>query len=110
MVGHTGVFEAAVKAVETVDTCFGKVAEALLAKGGAFMVTADHGNAETMIDLESHGPMTAHTINHVPLIMAGMGDVVLREGGKLSDLAPTLLEMMSVPQPKLMTGLSIIKK
>jgi 2,3-bisphosphoglycerate-independent phosphoglycerate mutase len=110
MVGHTGIFEAAVKAVETVDACFGKVADALLAKGGAFMVTADHGNAETMIDLESHGTMTAHTINHVPLIMAGMGDVVLREGGKLSDLAPTLLEMMSVPQPVLMTGLSIIKK
>ncbi len=110
MVGHTGVFEAAVKAVETVDTCFGKVAQALLAKGGAFMVTADHGNAETMIDFVHHSPMTAHTINHVPLIMAGMGDVELREGGKLSDLAPTLLEMMSVPQPKLMTGLSIIKK
>lgn len=110
MVGHTGVFSAAVRAVEAVDTCFGRVAEAILAKGGALIVTADHGNAETMVDLNTHGPMTAHTINHVPLILAGMGDVTLREGGKLCDLAPTLLEMMSVKQPELMTGLSLIKK
>lgn len=110
MVGHTGIFEAAVKAVETVDTCFGKVADAILAKGGALIVTADHGNAETMVDMETHGPMTAHTINHVPMILAGMGDVALREDGKLSDLAPTLLEMMEIQQPEQMTGLSIIKK
>ncbi|MBQ7858862.1 MAG: 2,3-bisphosphoglycerate-independent phosphoglycerate mutase [Faecalibacterium sp.] len=109
MVGHTGVFEAAVKAVEAVDTAAGKVIDAVLAKGGAVILTADHGNADKMLN-EDNTPFTAHTTNVVPCLIAGCGDLKLREGGVLSDLVPTMLEIMQVEQPKEMTGKSLIVK
>lgn len=109
MVGHTGVFEAAVKAIEAVDTCLGRVAEKLEEKHGHFIVTADHGNAEEMLT-EDGRPMTAHSTNRVPCIVAGAGDVKLSDTGRLSDLTPTLLDMMAVEQPKEMTGTSLIQR
>jgi 2,3-bisphosphoglycerate-independent phosphoglycerate mutase len=108
MVGHTGVFDAAVKAVEAVDRCAGKVIDAVLAAGGAVILTADHGNADKMMN-EDGTPFTAHTTNVVPCLVAGIGDAQLREGGVLSDLVPTMLEIMDVPQPEEMTGKSLIK-
>ena len=107
MVGHTGVFEAAVKAVEAVDECVGKTVDAVLAKGGAALITADHGNADKMYE-EDGSPFTAHTTNLVPLIVVGAGDVKLREGGVLADLAPTMLKILELQQPKEMTGKSIV--
>ncbi|HEX7510335.1 MAG TPA: 2,3-bisphosphoglycerate-independent phosphoglycerate mutase, partial [Chitinivibrionales bacterium] len=107
MVGHTGVFEATVKAVETVDTCVHDVVEAVLAKGGVCLVCADHGNAEQM-KLADGSPMTAHTTNPVPFMLIGAGGVTLRGDGKLSDIAPTMLEFLNIPQPKEMTGTSLI--
>ncbi len=107
MVGHTGVFEAAKAAVEAVDECLGRVMDAILAKGGAALITADHGNADQMYE-EDGSPFTAHTTNPVRLIVAGYGDCKLREGGKLCDLSPTILKMMNIPQPEEMTGESII--
>jgi 2,3-bisphosphoglycerate-independent phosphoglycerate mutase len=107
MVGHTGVFEATVKAVETVDTCVHDVVEAALAKGGVCLVTADHGNAEQM-KLADGSPMTAHTTNPVPLMLIGAGNARLREDGKLSDIAPTMLEFLEIPKPGEMTGASLI--
>lgn len=109
MVGHTGVFEAAKKAVETVDTCLAKVVDAIVEKGGAVLITADHGNAEVMVNYETGKPMTAHTTNVVPLIVAGLGNVELRNDGKLSDLAPTVLDILTVNQPDEMTGTSLVK-
>lgn len=108
MVGHTGFYDAAVAAVTAVDQCLGQVIEKLLAMGGKAIVTADHGNAEEMYDPATHGPMTAHTTNPVPCIIVGEGAVDLRSGGKLCDLAPTLLEMMGLDQPKEMEGVSLI--
>ncbi|SJZ43256.1 2,3-bisphosphoglycerate-independent phosphoglycerate mutase [Garciella nitratireducens] len=107
MVGHTGVFEAAVKAIETVDDCVGKVVEAILRNGGKIIVTADHGNAEQMLDYHTKKPHTAHTSNLVPCIVAGAGDLNLKEG-KLADIAPTLLDLMNLEKPEEMTGESII--
>jgi len=107
MVGHTGVFDAVVKAVETVDACTGAVADAVLAKGGAVIVTADHGNAEQMM-LADGSPMTAHTLNDVPLILMGVAGAKLREGGMLCDIAPTLLHILGLEKPKEMTGKSLI--
>lgn len=106
MVGHTGVFEAAVKAVEAVDTCVGKVVEATTSMGGALILTADHGNADKMVE-EDGSPFTAHTTAPVPVLIAGC-DCEVREGGKLSDLSPTLLKLMDIPVPAEMTGTSII--
>ncbi len=108
MVGHTGVFDAAVKAAEAVDQCMGAVVDAILEKGGAAIITADHGNAECML-LPDGTPMTAHTTNPVPAIICGVGDVTLREGGKLCDIAPTLLQILDIPQPEEMTGLTLLK-
>ncbi|MBW1936161.1 MAG: 2,3-bisphosphoglycerate-independent phosphoglycerate mutase [Deltaproteobacteria bacterium] len=103
MVGHTGVFNAAVKAGETVDECVGVVTDAALAKGGAVIITADHGNGECML-LDDGSPMTAHTTNPVPVIVCGVGDVELIKDGRLCDLAPTLLKILGIEQPVEMTG------
>ena len=108
MVGHTGVFEAAVKAVEAVDACAGKVIDAVLAAGGKVLLTADHGNADQMYEPDG-APFTAHTTNPVPFLVAGAGDVKLREGGVLADIAPTMLKLMGLPQPEEMTGKSIVE-
>ncbi len=102
MVGHTGVLAAAVKAVETVDTCLGRIADAVQAKGGALLVTADHGNCEMMRDPETGGPHTAHTTNHVPVLLAGHAGQL--HDGRLADIAPTLLALLGVAQPAEMTG------
>ena len=107
MVGHTGVFEAAVKAVEAVDTCVGKVVAAVEEMGGATLITADHGNADKMFE-EDGSPFTAHTTNPVKFCVVGY-PCELREGGKLADIAPTMLKIMNLPQPKEMDGVSIIK-
>ena len=109
MVGHTGVFDAAVKAVEAVDECLGRTIDAIREMGGIALVTADHGNADQMIDYETGGAFTAHTTNKVPLIMVGAGDKKLKEG-RLADLAPTLLELMGEEKPSAMTGESLIVK
>ncbi len=103
MVGHTGSLEAATKAVEAVDTGLGRIAEAVLASGGALLVTADHGNAELMRDPVTGGPHTAHTTNPVPVILAGVKGATLHDG-RLADLAPTLLKLMGIEQPPEMTG------
>ena len=107
MVGHTGIFDAAVKAVEAVDTCVGKVVDKILEKNGKVLITADHGNAECLIDPETGGVFTAHTTNPVPLIVIGEGNVKLKHG-KLGDLAPTMLDMMGLDKPEEMTGESLI--
>ncbi|MBR3268075.1 MAG: 2,3-bisphosphoglycerate-independent phosphoglycerate mutase [Oscillospiraceae bacterium] len=107
MVGHTGIFDAAVQAVEAVDDCIGQVTEAILAKGGKVIITADHGNADKMME-DDGSPFTAHTTNPVPAIVIGTQYKKLREGGVLADLAPTLLQMMELPQPEEMTGKSLI--
>ena len=111
MVGHTGVLDAAVKAVETVDECIGRIVEEVRRVDGVILITADHGNAEQMIDYTTGDPHTAHTTNPVPLIIAGLGDDVnLREGGRLADLAPTMLDIMGEAKPVEMTGESLIIK
>jgi len=107
MVGHTGVFEAAVKAVEAVDTCVGKVVEAVNEMNGVTLITADHGNADKMFE-EDGSPFTAHTTNPVKFCVVGY-DCKLREGGRLADIAPTMLKIMNLPQPAEMDGVSIIE-
>ena len=106
MVGHTGVFEAAKAAVEAVDTCVGKVAAAIDEMGGVLLITADHGNADKMVDDDGE-PFTAHTTNPVPFCVVGY-PCKLREGSVLADIAPTMLKIMDLPQPEEMTGKSII--
>ena len=108
MVGHTGVFDAAVKAVETVDECVGSLYEAVMDNGGTLFITADHGNADMMMEPDGSA-FTAHTTFDVPFIVCNCGDVELREGGKLCDIVPTMLKVMNIAQPKEMTGTSIIK-
>ena len=108
MVGHTGVFEAAVKAVEAVDTCLGRLLAALEKAGGRAFLTADHGNADQMAD-ENGAPFTAHTTNPVPFVAIGFGDIKLRSGGRLADIAPTMLQAMGLPQPEEMTGRSLLE-
>ncbi len=108
MVGHTGIFDAAVKAVEAVDECVGKTLEALEKVGGVALITADHGNADKMYDFDG-SPFTAHTTFPVPLAVVGY-DCKLREGGVLADLSPTMLEILGLEKPKEMTGTSIIVK
>ena len=107
MVGHTGVFDAAVKAVEAVDAAVKEVVEAVLAADGCAFLTADHGNAEKMMNPDGT-PFTAHTTNVVPFVAIGCGDVKLREGGCLADIAPTMLPYIGLPVPAEMTGKSII--
>ena len=108
MVGHTGVFDAAVKAVETVDTCVGQVVDATLKMGGIAMITADHGNAEQMTEPDG-SPMTAHTTTPVPFILCGAG-TELRSGGRLADIAPTILDVMGLACPPEMDGKTLIVK
>ncbi len=106
MVGHTGVFDAAVKAVEAVDACVGKVTDAIAEMGGVSLITADHGNADKMFE-EDGSPFTAHTTNPVPFCVIGY-PCQLREGGKLADIAPTMLQILGLEQPEEMTGKSLI--
>jgi 2,3-bisphosphoglycerate-independent phosphoglycerate mutase len=110
MVGHTGSLEATVRAIETVDACVGRIVEATLARGGSLIVTADHGNAEEMRDPVSGAPHTAHTSYPVPLVVAGEAfrGRELRDGGRLADVAPTLLEMIGLPKPREMKGGSLL--
>ena len=110
MVGHTGVMEAAVQAVKAVDDCLGRVVDALIKRGGKVIVTADHGNAEQMIDAETGEPFTAHTTNPVPVVLIDPEHPKrkLRSGGLLADLAPTLLQLMNLKKPAEMTGQSLI--
>ena len=112
MVGHTGVMEAAVKAVKTVDECIGRVVDAILAKGGKAIITADHGNADQMVDPQTGEPFTAHTTNPVPVIVVDPQHkkYALRSGGRLADLCPTMLDMMGLPKPAEMTGESLIER
>ncbi len=111
MVGHTGVLEAAVQAVGTVDRCVGKAVDALVEAGGQMFICADHGNAEQLIDYEAGGSFTAHTINPVPFILVNYDPAyTLKEGGCLADIIPTLIEMMGMEQPKEMTGQSLLVK
>ena len=109
MVGHTGSLDAAIKAVEAIDECVGKIVKAVEKVNGVLLITADHGNAEQMIDYKTGEPHTAHTTNPVPLILVGMEDIKLKEG-KLADLAPTMLDIMGLEKPEEMTGESLIEK
>ena len=111
MVGHTGSLEAAIKAVETVDECLGKVVNLVEEKQGNLIITADHGNAEQMIDYKTGEPHTAHTTNPVPIILVTPNkDLKLKSGGKLADLAPTMLDLMNLEKPEEMTGESLLDK
>ena len=111
MVGHTGSFEAAVKAVQAVDTCLGRIVEAIRSKKGHLLVTADHGNAELMVNHETGKVHTAHTTNLVPLIlMSDSLKTATLEAGKLCDIAPTLLDLAGIQQPTAMTGHSLVHK
>jgi len=110
MVGHTGFEPAAIKAVETVSLCLQKLVDSVEKHGGKILITADHGNAEQMVDDDGHTPHTAHTTNPVPLILAGSGASAMElKNGRLCDIAPTILQLMSIKQPDAMTGESLIK-
>jgi 2,3-bisphosphoglycerate-independent phosphoglycerate mutase len=106
MVGHTGSIPAAVSAVEAVDTCLGEVLDAVLGRGGVCVVTADHGNADNMLEPDG-SPNTAHSTNPVPVVVT-VEDVELRAGGILADVAPTVLDLLGIEQPAQMTGRSLI--
>ena len=111
MVGHTGNLDAAIKAVEALDECVGKVVDEVVKKGGNLLITADHGNAEQMIDYDTGEPHTAHTTNPVPLILISADSTLkLKSGGKLADLAPTMLDLMKLDKPDEMTGESLLDK
>ena len=107
MVGHTGVFDAAVKAVEAVDDCVGQVVNAVVKMDGVALITADHGNADKMI-AEDGSPFTAHTTNLVPFCVVNH-PCILRDGGRLADIAPTMLQLLGLSQPDEMDGKSLIK-
>jgi 2,3-bisphosphoglycerate-independent phosphoglycerate mutase len=111
MVGHTGVIPAAVKAIEVVDECVGKIVDAVKSVNGTMFICADHGNADMMIDYETGEPWTAHTTNPVPFILVNYDPAyTLREGGCLADIIPTLIECMGEEQPSEMTGKSLLIK
>lgn len=111
MVGHTGIEDAAIKAVETVDECVGRTVEAIKKANGQMFICADHGNAEQLVDYQTGDPFTAHTTNPVPFILVNYDPAyTLRENGCLADIAPTLIEMMGMEQPKEMTGKSLLRK
>ena len=110
MVGHTGVIEAATKACKTVDECVGKIAKACEEKGIMMLLTADHGNAEVMVNTDTGKPQTAHTTNKVPFVVInGPKDIELAEDGALCNIAPTVLKLLGIPQPKEMNCESLIK-
>jgi 2,3-bisphosphoglycerate-independent phosphoglycerate mutase len=109
MVGHTGIFDAAVQAIEALDACVGKLADAVLAAGGEMLITADHGNAEQMQDASTGQAHTAHTNFVVPLVYVGERKIELADGGRLCDVAPSLLTLLDLPQPAEMTGHSLIR-
>jgi 2,3-bisphosphoglycerate-independent phosphoglycerate mutase len=109
MVGHSGNFDAAVKAIECIDVCLGRIKEALEKTGGEMLVTADHGNAEQMENVETHQAHTAHTSNVVPLIYFGRKAQFIPNGGALSDIAPTMLHLMGLDKPSAMTGHSLLE-
>ena len=110
MVGHTGIMEAAIKAIEVVDECVGKTVDAILDVDGQMFICADHGNAEKLLD-EDGEPFTAHTTNPVPFVLVNYDeDYTLREGGCLADIVPTMIEMMGMEQPAEMTGKSLLIK
>lgn len=109
MVGHTGVIPAAIKAVETVDNCIGKILKEIKKLGGALLITADHGNCDMMLTKDNK-PITSHTTNKVPFILYGVENIKLRSEGALCDIAPTILELLNIKQPKEMTGKSLIEK
>ena len=106
MVGHTGIMEAAIQAVETVDGCVGRVTDAVEQMGGVSLITADHGNADQMYEPDG-SPFTAHTTNEVPFCVVGY-PCTLKAGGKLADITPTMLHIMGLPQPKEMDGVSLV--
>ena len=110
MVGHTGVLEAAIKAVETVDECIGKIVNEVLKMDGTIIITADHGNAEQMVDYATGDPHTAHTTTPVPLIIAGCKEDIKLKEGRLADIAPTMLDLMGLDKPEEMTGESLIER
>ena len=112
MVGHTGVLDAAIRAVEAVDTEVGRIADATRAHGGAVLVTADHGNCELMKDPATGQPHTAHTLNPVPLLYVNDGDAraQIRAGGRICDVAPTMLALLGIPQPRAMTGKNLLER
>ncbi len=110
MVGHTGIFDAAVQAVETVDTCLGKTVDAIVKMGGTALITADHGNADQMVDYDTNDVFTAHTTNVVPLVMIGGPEGAKLKVGRLADLAPTMLDLMGLEKPEEMTGESLLVK
>ncbi len=107
MVGHTGNIPAAIKAVETVDNCVGRIAEAIKNNDGTLLITADHGNSEQMLDYKTGEPFTSHTTNLVPFIVYNKDDVKVKDG-RLCDIAPTMLDLMGIEQPVEMTGESLI--
>jgi 2,3-bisphosphoglycerate-independent phosphoglycerate mutase len=108
MVGHTGVIPAAVKAIETVDGCLGQIVQAVQRDGGALVITADHGNADNMLEPDG-SPNTAHSLNQVPIIVTVDG-VTLSHGGMLADVAPTVLDLLGIEQPSQMTGRSLLER
>ncbi|MCC7427421.1 MAG: 2,3-bisphosphoglycerate-independent phosphoglycerate mutase [Alphaproteobacteria bacterium] len=110
MVGHTGILAAAIKAVEAADAGLGRIAAAVERQGGALLVTADHGNCEQMIDPETGAPHTAHTLNPVPMLLMGGPEGATLVEGRLADIAPTLLQLMGLPQPAEMTGQSLLRR
>lgn len=109
MVGHTGVMDAAIKAIETLDNCVPQIESAILNAGGQILLTADHGNADVMLD-EKGNVVTSHSLNQVPLVHISKNPAALNEGGKLADIAPTMLELMGLEIPGEMTGVSLVKK
>jgi 2,3-bisphosphoglycerate-independent phosphoglycerate mutase len=111
MVGHTGFIPATIRAVEVVDDCLGRLVDVVLGKGGVAAVTADHGNAEQMLDPTTGKPHTAHTTNPVPFLVCGGADgMSLAPGGRLADVAPTLLAVTGRPRPSAMTGRDLVQR
>ena len=110
MVGHTGDLKATIKAVETVDKCVGNIKTTLDSLNGIMLLTADHGNSETMLDTETKMPHTSHTCNKVPLILISPNSDLKLKNGKLADIGPTILELMSIKSPSSMNGESLLKR